>query len=380
MTKKRAALGLLLIVTGLAQIPPGARAVDGWFKSWLPAAISTLAAAWLAPVLWLAAMLGLVAAGFGALGMLPLTTRWRSIAMAALASSLLLVVLFWTQFAPFIVVLDLAALAVMRGWTGQARSATEASGDTRATSFGSRKAPTAPARRIARYLGQTVAAALLVYLTGIVVLRHWYNNSGSSESERAGPLPGDALTPEPAHQYTRAITVRAPVSAIWPWLVQLGQDRAGVYSYDRLERAFGLEVHNADRIVPEWQHLAVGDLVRVAPPDWLGGRLGRDVGLRVAQLEPNRALGLTSSMFNWSFVLQPLDSQTTRLIVRTRIHNSVGVGPYFKSLSGVIGFEPVMYIMESKMLRTLKERVESSARVSLSREAAPEHRGPSRTH
>jgi hypothetical protein len=209
-----------------------------------------------------------------------------------------------------------------------------------------------------RYVGWVAAAAIAVYLTSIVVLRHWYNNSGSSEPERRAPLAGDAITPEPAHQYTRAITVRAPASAVWPWLVQLGQDRAGVYSYDWLERAIGLDVHNVDRIVPEWQHLAVGDLVRIAPPNWLGGLFGKEVGLRVARLEPGRSLSLTSSLFNWSFVLQPLDSQTTRLIARTRVPTASGVPYYFKALTGIVGFEPTMYIMESKMLRTLKERAE----------------------
>jgi hypothetical protein len=64
---------------------------------------------------------------------------------------------------------------------------------------------------------------------------------------------------------TRAITIAAAAEAIWPWLVQMGQDRGGLHSYDWLENLFGLQFRNADRIVPEWQHLAVGDQIRLAP-------------------------------------------------------------------------------------------------------------------
>lgn len=64
---------------------------------------------------------------------------------------------------------------------------------------------------------------------------------------------------------TRAITVRAPASGVWPWIAQLGQGRGGFYSYDFLENLAGCDVHSADRIVPEWQDVVVGDEVRLAP-------------------------------------------------------------------------------------------------------------------
>jgi hypothetical protein len=74
-------------------------------------------------------------------------------------------------------------------------------------------------------------------------------------------VPGDELTPPPVEQNTRAITIAATPQEVWPWLVQMGADRGGFYSYAWLENLFGLGIHNADRIVEEWQQLAVGDWV-----------------------------------------------------------------------------------------------------------------------
>ena len=59
------------------------------------------------------------------------------------------------------------------------------------------------------------------------------------------------------------ITIDAPPEQVWRWLIQTGQDRAGFYSYDWIERLFGYDMRNADRIHPEWQQLAVGDRVRL---------------------------------------------------------------------------------------------------------------------
>jgi len=92
---------------------------------------------------------------------------------------------------------------------------------------------------------------------------------------------------------------------VWPWLVQIGQTRAGFYSYEWLENLVGCDMHNADR-VPEWQDLKVGDEVWLhpeAPP------------LKVRIIEPGRAIVLEQS---WGFYLEEIDSQRTRLILRGR--------------------------------------------------------------
>jgi len=108
------------------------------------------------------------------------------------------------------------------------------------------------------------------------VFTPWQRNWGATEEEAAMALPGDTLTPPPVDQCTRAITIAAPPEAVWPWLVQMGADRGGFYSYAWLENLFGLDIHNADGIVDEWQQLAVGD--------WVWGARNRSAGWLVEPL------------------------------------------------------------------------------------------------
>jgi hypothetical protein len=94
-------------------------------------------------------------------------------------------------------------------------------------------------------------------------------------------MPGDELIPKPDMMATRAITIDAPRSAVWPWLVQMGSGRGGAYTYDWIENLFGLDMHSADEILPQFQHLDVGEVLPM-------GRSGR--GMRVEVLQPERFL------------------------------------------------------------------------------------------
>ena len=111
--------------------------------------------------------------------------------------------------------------------------------------------------------------ALAVGLTVLAspLLRPWYSKWGATEAETMKSLPGDEQVPNPNMVNTRAITIEAPVATVWPWLVQMGQGRGGLYSYERLENLVGCEMHNADEILPEYQELMVGDMVRLSEGD-----------------------------------------------------------------------------------------------------------------
>ena len=115
-------------------------------------------------------------------------------------------------------------------------------------------------------LGSAAAGA------GLYAARRFYRNWGTSKDECETPLPGDELVGAPAVQTTEGIWIDAPASAVWPWLVQMGQDRGGLYSYESLENLIGLKFRNAERIHPEWQQLAVGDVIRLVPRGWMGLR------------------------------------------------------------------------------------------------------------
>ena len=203
------------------------------------------------------------------------------------------------------------------------------------------------------------AAALAAYAFAV---RPWHLRWGATDEEFQMPLPGDELTPNPYSQVTHAITINAPAREIYPWLVQIGQGRGGFYSYDWLENLFGLRIHNARRILPEFQQLKVGDFVRAAHTDWLGGRLRDSAGWRVEMVEPNRAVVLRGAIpadeGTWTFVLNPIDERTTRLIIRAR--SAMKPSLLGSSLMFLIG-EPTHFIMERKMLLNLKENAEAAS-------------------
>ena len=159
-----------------------------------------------------------------------------------------------------------------------------------------------------RYAIPFVLLLVAVYSIGI---HPWMTNWGSTAAERQMALPGDDLNPDRTGQSTQALTINAPSDVVWQWLVQIGQDRAGFYSYTWLENLIGADIHNADEIHPEWQHLAVGDGWRLVPPDYLWG-LGKDMVSPVLISEPGQVLVL--EMFG-SHVIAPIDEHTSRLIV-----------------------------------------------------------------
>ncbi len=204
-----------------------------------------------------------------------------------------------------------------------------------------------------------LATATSAYAFGV---RPWLTRWGATDEEVTMRLPGDDYVPQPRSQVTRAVAINAPPSAIWPWLVQMGQERGGLYSYDWLENLLGCDLHSADRIVPEWQRLALGDEVWLVRRDFVA-----PLRYVVARIEPERALVLRTpgdpaeNMAqgfpdgSWAFVLKPTGPATTRLSVRSR-------SDYRPDMAGLLfngpGLEPFHFIMERKMLLGIKARAE----------------------
>jgi hypothetical protein len=139
----------------------------------------------------------------------------------------------------------------------------------------------------ARILRPTMTVGALAPWVYLLIVRPWHMNWGATDEEVRKRLPGDDLVLHPMLESTRALTIRAPAEEVWRWLVQLGQDRGGFYSYDRLENLAGADIHNVDRIVPQMQHLKVGDFVPMAPVQW-GVPMG---GFTVVSIEPERSCG-----------------------------------------------------------------------------------------
>jgi hypothetical protein len=195
----------------------------------------------------------------------------------------------------------------------------------------------------------TLAGGLALAAVYWFPVRHWFHRWGTTPEELERVMPGDALMPDPTKTDTGAITVNAPPEAIWPWLVQMGTGRGGLYSYDLLDRLFGfLDRPSATRILPEFQHLAVGDKV-----PW-----GRDE-LTVSVLEPCRALALSMDAHGmqwvWQFGLYPLDDHGTRLVNRgtERTPNT----PLWWLWMRIM--EPASFIMTRRFMLGIKQRAEA---------------------
>ncbi len=212
-------------------------------------------------------------------------------------------------------------------------------------------------------------AAAIVLAGALLPLRPWCLRWGATGDELKRQWPGDELTPRSVGQAMRAITIRASAPEVWAWIVQIGQDRGGFYSYTWLENLFGCKMHNADRIVPGFQSRKVGDTVWMTAKERYGGR-GRTV---VAELIPDRAMILVSPTDaetvaktgrapngTWGFVLEPIDQHTTRLVVCTRGGESHGLAG---KLFAWLVFDPAHFIMERKMMLGIKQRAEGAARV-----------------
>jgi len=204
-----------------------------------------------------------------------------------------------------------------------------------------------PSRPLRLGVPLALAALLVLYLA---VLWPWMTHWGATAAERTRALPGDELVPLATEQSTRAVTVHAPAAQSWRWLVQIGEDRAGFYSYTWLENLFGADIHNGDRVRPEWQALRAGDLVRAVPDGYLGGVL-ETPGWRVAAIDPGRWFVLRG----WGvFLVEPVDARTSRVLVRTRFRDETWWGPVITRLA----FGPVHFVMERRMLLGLRDRAE----------------------
>jgi hypothetical protein len=192
-----------------------------------------------------------------------------------------------------------------------------------------------------------LTAAVLAAVAYRFLLRRRFMTWGATEAEAAGRLPGDELLEDAAGVATRAITIDAPASAVWPWLAQMGPSpRGGAYTYDWIENLLGLDMHSADQVLPEFQEPQVGD------------ELGYGANqMRFERVEPERVLALRSTDGNWvwSFVLDEQDG-ATRLISRNRFRL-----PRFRDKVGLLPMEPGSLVMERKMLRGIKERAERLA-------------------
>jgi hypothetical protein len=182
---------------------------------------------------------------------------------------------------------------------------------------------------------------------GIILIREAMLRPLRAAADRKWRIEGDDIVPDAHAQLTHATTIDAPPKDVWPWLLQMGCQRAGWYSWDRLDNG---GVRSADRIIPELQHLAIGDVLPAKP-------VGAE-GFKVVRIVDDRALVLGSLTpqwtGTWAFVLEPLGSDQTRLITRYR----AAYPPSARMAMMLPVIATVHAFMERKQLRTLKHHAE----------------------
>jgi hypothetical protein len=187
----------------------------------------------------------------------------------------------------------------------------------------------------------------------LLIIRPWHRTWGATAEETRMPMTADELVASPNYVTTRAVTITAPPEAVWPWLVQMGYKRGGLYSYDWIDRLQKiLDRPSANAILPEFQDLKPGDEIPI----------GGSPGWPVTSLEPNRSLIFDIRQpgvhISWSWQLMPKNEKATRLVLRIR--GRVEVKP--QTIPVVALLDPGEFTMVRKMLTGIKQRVEGTIR------------------
>jgi len=228
-----------------------------------------------------------------------------------------------------------------------ARALAVVSGGPLLLALASAAAPVAAARRWPSRLSGSAsrrtawaatAAGLALPWVYAGAVRPWLQHWGATEEERRRRYPSDGDA-RPLSTTTRAVTVRAPSNQVWPWLVQIGQDKAGFYSYDWLENLAGCRLHTANRVHPEWQDVEPGDPLTLFP----------GVATRFTEVDPPHALVIEG----WgAYVVEPDWDGGCRLVARSHVDREP------RALAYYLGLELPHAVMERRMLLGIKQRAE----------------------
>jgi hypothetical protein len=213
-------------------------------------------------------------------------------------------------------------------------------------------------------VGDGILGAVLILASaanpfGRAARSHW----GLTEEEAARPRPGDELIPNPLWSWTHAVEIPTSAEKVWPWLAQIGADRAGFYSYQWLENLAGTNLRNAETVHPNWAH-QVGDKLVLHP---------KIPPIPVVAVEPNRLLlafappdeearreGRPFAAASWAFLLEPLADGHCRLVSRFRTSCSNDL--LTRLAQGPALLEPIGFAMDRRMLLGIRERVFSATK------------------
>lgn len=206
-------------------------------------------------------------------------------------------------------------------------------------------------KKFLKFIGVLIAVGIVGVIV-IVLLMPSMDRWGATQAEINGSFTGDELVPSPRITYTRAISINAKPEQIYPWIVQLGAEKGGMYSYSWFEtNILQCELINADRIHEEWQNLKVGDQMKMCP-----GTSGPPP-YEIAILKPDQSIVMGHKengawIEAWQFNLVPQNDGMTRLVIRSR---SAAQGWFWDLI------RPGEFVMMRGMMLGIKERAEAMA-------------------
>lgn len=198
------------------------------------------------------------------------------------------------------------------------------------------------------------------------IIRPRHLRWGATNAEGSRRWPGDELVAQPRTRAVHAVTIATPPDRIWPWIMQIGRDRGGFYSYTWLENLIGADIHNVYRLMPEVPERRVGDTVWMGPQDRFGGQARMIVGKIVRERAVVLVLPADAERVQnegrapggvWSFALEPLHDGTTRLVML-----SLGAETASRSsrVAELLFWEPAHFVMERRMMLTIKRLAETT--------------------
>lgn len=213
---------------------------------------------------------------------------------------------------------------------------------------------------VARRAPRLAAASFGCLVPLVLLAERFGRRSGLTDDELNRSLPGDDLVDRPRIVMDRGSTFRAPADEIWPWIVQMGYHRGGWYTNYWLDKlVWHIDNPSVDRIVPELQHLRVGDIVPDGPPG--------SAYWKVAVLQPGRAIvylddvgtHVPGAIASWAIILDPIDEQATRVVTRTRATFPPSL---VMELLARLLIQPADLLMTGMMVRGIKRRAERMGR------------------
>jgi hypothetical protein len=205
-----------------------------------------------------------------------------------------------------------------------------------------------------------IAAAVAAYWFAV---RPWHLTWGATEAEVSRQWPGDELVPDPRSRAVRAVTIDAPAGRVWPWIMQIGRDRGGFYSYTWLENLIGADIRNVDHLIPGLAERRPGETVWMGPEHRFRGEARMVVGAMVpgramVLVNPGDAEGVLAGgpaiEGVWSFTVDPVSAGACRLVMLSVSGEPVRFG----RVSQLVFWEPAHFVMERRMMLTIKRLAE----------------------